>query len=40
MDKVNSGEKKISAKQWPSMFYDMSLYDPKTRRRDFFKAVS
>ncbi|KAG2088669.1 uncharacterized protein F5147DRAFT_44515 [Suillus discolor] len=33
MDKVNAGEKKINAKQWPSMFYDMSLYDPKNKKK-------
>ncbi|OAX39646.1 hypothetical protein K503DRAFT_865273 [Rhizopogon vinicolor AM-OR11-026] len=38
MDKVNSGEKKISAKQWPSMFYDMSLYDPKNKKQGFLRS--
>ncbi|OJA14320.1 hypothetical protein AZE42_01559 [Rhizopogon vesiculosus] len=38
MDKVNSGEKKISAKQWPSMFYDMSLYDPTNKKQRFLRS--
>ncbi|KAG2126349.1 uncharacterized protein EDB93DRAFT_1109683 [Suillus bovinus] len=38
MDKVNAGEKKISAKQWPSMFYDMSLYDPKNKKKGFLRS--
>ncbi|KAG1857769.1 hypothetical protein F4604DRAFT_1931249 [Suillus subluteus] len=38
MDKVNAGEKKISAKQWPSMFYDMSLYDPKNKKKGFLQS--
>ncbi|KAG1759637.1 hypothetical protein EDD22DRAFT_955715 [Suillus occidentalis] len=38
MDKVNAGEKKISAKQWPSMFYDMSMYDPKNKKKGFLRS--
>ncbi|KAG1798006.1 hypothetical protein EV424DRAFT_1648295 [Suillus variegatus] len=38
MDKVNAGEKKISTKQWPSMFYDMSLYDPKNKKKGFLRS--
>ncbi|KAG2035903.1 hypothetical protein BDR03DRAFT_1012198 [Suillus americanus] len=35
MDHVKSGQKKITAKQWPSMFYDMSLYNPKNKKAGF-----
>ncbi|KAG2092110.1 uncharacterized protein F5147DRAFT_553618, partial [Suillus discolor] len=37
-DKVNAGEKKISTKQWPSMFYDMSLYDSKNKKKGFLRS--
>ncbi|KAG1834203.1 hypothetical protein EV424DRAFT_1341495 [Suillus variegatus] len=38
MDKVNTGEKTISAKQWPLMFYDMSLYDLKNKKKGFLQS--
>ncbi|KAG1880685.1 hypothetical protein C8R48DRAFT_767459 [Suillus tomentosus] len=38
MDKVNTGEKNISAKQWPSMFYNMSLYDLKNKKKGFLQS--
>jgi len=38
MDKVNAGEKKLSAKQFPSMFYDMSLYNPRDKSKGFLRS--
>ncbi|KAG1728944.1 hypothetical protein EDD22DRAFT_410910 [Suillus occidentalis] len=38
MDRVKSGQKKITAKQWPSMFYDMSLYNPKNKKAGFLRG--
>ncbi|KAG1878187.1 hypothetical protein F4604DRAFT_1923747 [Suillus subluteus] len=35
MDQVKSGQKKIMSKQWPSMFYDMSLYNPRNKKLGF-----
>ncbi|KAG2030021.1 hypothetical protein BDR03DRAFT_987376 [Suillus americanus] len=35
MDQVKSGQKKITSKQWPSMFYDMSLYNPRNKKLGF-----
>jgi hypothetical protein len=38
MDRVKSGQKKITAKQFPSIFYDMSLYDPKNKKSGFLRG--
>ncbi|KAG1896987.1 uncharacterized protein F5891DRAFT_1192401 [Suillus fuscotomentosus] len=38
MDRVKSGQKKITAKQWPSMFYNMSLYNPKNKKAGFLRG--
>ncbi|KAG2349245.1 hypothetical protein BDR05DRAFT_944332 [Suillus weaverae] len=38
MDRIKSGQKKITAKQWPSMFYDMSLYNPKNKKAGFLRG--
>jgi hypothetical protein len=35
MDRVKSGQKKITAKQFPSILYDMSLYDPQNKKSGF-----
>lgn len=38
MDRVKSGQKKITSKQWPSMFYDMSLYNPRNKKLGFLRG--
>ncbi|KAG2061334.1 hypothetical protein BDR06DRAFT_966320 [Suillus hirtellus] len=35
MDQVKSGQKKITSKQWPSMFYDMGLYNLRNKKLGF-----
>ncbi|KAG2742831.1 hypothetical protein P692DRAFT_20749468, partial [Suillus brevipes Sb2] len=35
IDHVKLGQNKITTKQWPSMFYDMSLYNPKNKKVGF-----
>ncbi|KAG2343371.1 hypothetical protein BDR05DRAFT_948160 [Suillus weaverae] len=32
------GTEKITAKQWPLMFYDMSLYNPKNKKAGFLRG--
>ncbi|KAG1755335.1 hypothetical protein EDD22DRAFT_957388 [Suillus occidentalis] len=38
MDRVKSGQKKITSKQWPSMFYNMSLYNPRNKKLGFLRS--
>ncbi|KAG1775590.1 hypothetical protein EV702DRAFT_1199060 [Suillus placidus] len=38
MDRVKSGQKQITSKQWLSMFYDMSLYNPRNKKLVFLRC--